>query len=241
MVDEQSLPDAAKLALWISAWLDARVSPDDLRDAVVADDAAHHVAGLPGEPEPLPLILAVGKLRGAGAVAAGLALPAAGDPVGLAGPPAFNEEALEIGEAVLLDGAGFGLVPHRAGAGVVWQCHPAETRRQVPDHHEASTGLRRALVEAATRLAELDVARWRPEVADELITLRKGKVTGLPPGLAAPALPLISQALLCLRVVDLALVDDGAAVTATEMTARREALAPLDRAARRGLVAACSM
>ena len=34
------------------------------------------------------------------AAGAGLALPEPGDPVGLGGPPAFNAEALEAGEAV---------------------------------------------------------------------------------------------------------------------------------------------
>jgi hypothetical protein len=40
--------------------------------------------------------------------------------------------------------------------------------------------------------------------------------------------------------VDLALEDDGGAVSAYEVAARREALLPLERAARHGLVAAGS-
>jgi hypothetical protein len=44
----------------------------------------------------------------------------------------------------------------------------------------------------------------------------------------------------CRTIVDLALEDDGGAVTATESDQRRAALTPLDQAARRGLVAACS-
>ena len=40
-------------------------------------------------------------------------------------------------------------------------------------------------------------------------------------------------------IVALALEDDGNAVTAREIDARREALLPLDRAARRAVVAAC--
>ena len=44
------------------------------------------------------------KRLAATAVAAGLALPAPGDPLGLAGPPAFNADALEAGEAVVANG-----------------------------------------------------------------------------------------------------------------------------------------
>jgi hypothetical protein len=41
-------------------------------------------------------------------------------------------------------------------------------------------------------------------------------------------------------VVELALEDDGGALSAHEIAQRREALLPLDRAGRRALVAACS-
>jgi hypothetical protein len=42
------------------------------------------------------------------------------------------------------------------------------------------------------------------------------------------------------EIVDVALEDDGGAVSLAEITARREALRPLERAARRALVAAGS-
>jgi hypothetical protein len=43
-----------------------------------------------------------------------------------------------------------------------------------------------------------------------------------------------------MTIVELALEDDGGALTAHEIAQRREALVPLDRAGRRALVAACS-
>jgi hypothetical protein len=216
------------------------VSLDDARDAVVGEDAAHHVAGLPGEAGAVPLILALGRLRGDGADGAGLALPVPGDPVGLAGPAEFNAAALDTEEAVVLAGADLGLVPHVAGAGVVWQVHAATGQRQYPDLAEADTSLRRALVDAAEALADLDVARWRPEVADELMALRKVSDVRLPPGWDPRAVRVASLSLRCRTIVDLALDDDGGAVSASEAEARRRALLPLDHAARRGLVAACS-
>lgn len=234
------LPLSADLALWYTAWAAGDVSLDDARDAVVGPDAAHDVVGLPGRPEPVPLILAMGALRAGGAAAAGLALPVPGDPLGLAGPAGLNGEALETGEAVLLEGAGLGLVPHRAGAGVTWRCLPASFPRQVPDPSEADTGLRRGVLAAADALAELDVARWRPEVAEELMALRRTPDLRLPPGTAPRAVSLLSLGIRCRTIVELALDDDGGAVTAAEAERRRTALTPLDHAARRALVAACS-
>ena len=126
----------------------------------------------------------------------------------------------------------------RAGSGVVWRCLPAECVRQVPDPSEADTALRGALPPTADALADLDVARWRPEVADELMALRRHVDLDLPPGVGARAARMLGLARRCRRIVDLALVDDGGAITAFEADARRAALDPLDRAARRAVVAA---
>ena len=38
----------ARFALWFSAWVGGSASLDDTRDAIVGDDAAHDVVGLPG-------------------------------------------------------------------------------------------------------------------------------------------------------------------------------------------------
>jgi len=122
-----ALPTSARLALWFSAWTAGAVSLDDARDAILGEDAAHDVLGLPDQPGAVPLILALGLLRAEGGRAAGLALPVPGDPLGLAGPADFNAEVLEAGEGVVIVGARLGLVPHRAGAGVQWQCHQAVT------------------------------------------------------------------------------------------------------------------
>lgn len=235
----ERLPDSVRLALWFTAWCRGAASLDEARDAVVAGDAAHDVVGLPGIDESVPLILALGALRAERATAGGLALPAPGDPLGLAGPPEFNAEALEVGEAVVLSGADLGVVPVRAGAGVVWRCLPAVSRRQVPDVAEADTGLRAELPRAADALAQLDVARWRPEVADELMALRRPQPLDVPVAMDARAQRMVALATRCRTIVTLALADDGGAVTAAEADQRRAALLPLDRAARRALVAAC--
>ncbi len=232
------LPDSARFALWFTAWCAGDTSLDEARDAIVGDDAAHDVAGLPSGLS--PLIVAMGELRSLGATGAGLALPVSGDPLGLAGPQPFNALALEHEEGVVLCGVDIGLVPVRAGAGVVWQAMPAASMRQVPDPSEADALLRRALVRAADDLAALDVARWRPEVADELMALRRPADLTLPAGTSDRASRMLGLATRCRLIVDLALEDEGGAVSAGEAARRRDALVPLDQAARRAVVAACA-
>jgi hypothetical protein len=234
------LPLSARFALWFSGWTTSATSLDDARDEILAGDAAHHIVGLPGEPDPVPLIIGLGLLRAAGATGAGIALPVPGDLLGLAGPAAFNAEAVDAGEAVVLDVLDLGLVPHRAGAGVTWRCLRAVSLRQLPDPSEADSSLRTALLRTSENLVELDVARWRPAVADELLALRRSLDLPLPPTMAPRAVRVASLATRCRTIVELALADDGGSVSAREADARRAALAPLDHAARRGLVAACA-
>jgi hypothetical protein len=230
--------DSARLAWFVSAWLRGDVAPDDVLDAVVGDDAAHDVSGLDGQ-DSLPLVLALGRIRASGAESAGLALPWPGLPAGLGGPAAFNSEAIDAGEAVVLSGAGLGLVPHRAGAGVVWRCLPAN-RRQLLDLGEADRALRSSMAQTATALAMLDVARWRPEVADDLMNLRHRPAYAAPPGTPPRAIELAGRAVQALGIVDLALEDTGGARTAHEIDERERTLRPLGEAARAALVAACS-
>ena len=234
------LPASVRLAWWGTAWLRGHVVADHLIDAVVDQDAVHLMA-LQETPE--PLMTGLGALRSEGVDAFGAAMPAEGDPVGLGGPAAFNTVALEVGEAVLaLDAAGFvvrGLVPERVGAAVTWRALPAQ-RRQLPDVGEADRALRAALLEAADALAALDVARWRPDVADRLMNLRHRPGLAAPPGVPPRCVELAARGLQALEIVDLALEDDGGALTAHEAQTRRAAIAPLGRAGRRALVAAAS-
>ncbi|CAM3238010.1 hypothetical protein NODU109028_05740 [Nocardioides dubius] len=236
----QPLPQlSGRLAWWFTSWSRGLASPDDLLTHVVADDVAHDVAGLPdAEGATVPLVLALPRLRLLGA-SAGLALPVPGAPTGLGGPAEFNRAATEVGEAVVLEGGGFGLVPFRAGPGVVWQLLGAH-RRQLTDLGEAARQLRGTLARTATTLADLDVARWRPEAADELMNLRHLPHLDAPAGVPADAVELAARAWQAESIVDLALLDDGGAVSAHEIGARREALSPLARAARTAMVAACS-
>jgi hypothetical protein len=235
------LPRAVRFVTWFNAWQQGATSLDDAHDAIRAGDAAHHVTGLDADGAPISLILALGRLAKQGAGSALLALPAPGDPLGLGGPAVFNGEAIDAGEAVLLPGAGWGLIPTAAGRGVVWHAHDARAPREHPDLAEADRVLRTSLLESARELADLDVASWKPAAADALLSVRSpSRLDHWAPGYPATALAVAATALRCRSIVDLALDDDGGALTAEQAARRRNALVPLDRAARRGLVAACS-
>lgn len=241
-----ALPRSVRLACWYASWTAGTCSLDDARDAVVAPDAAHDVlrltdpAGVGGAGEPVPLVLALGMLRARGGRTATPALPVPGDLVGLAGPPAFNANALEAGEAVLLPGSGLGLVPTVVGAGVTWRVSPAAEATAAPDPGEAERALRETLLESSARLADLDVARWRPEAADGLRALRTSGDQPLAPGFGPGPQRLAALARRCLAIVDLASGHDGASVSAYEVAERQGALTMLERVARHALVAAAS-
>jgi hypothetical protein len=212
-------------------------------DSVIDADATHTVTGLAalglgGDDAAQTLIGGLGRLRAEGATLIGAAYPVAGDAVGLGGPAAFNHAALDAREAVVTD-AGIGLVPVRVGAVLTWQGYAAH-RRQLPDVGEADRGLRTALLETAQALADLDVARWRPDVADRLMNLRHRGPLSAPPGVPTRCVDLAARGLQAAEIVDLASADDGAAISAGEIRARQDALVPLARAARRALTAAGS-
>lgn len=230
-----SLPIAGRVAWWGTVLLRGHVGPDDFADALGEEYVAHVVLGAQ------PADSLVQLLRRAGADGVAAVFPVPGDPFGLAGPGAFNAAAVEVGEAILTTGSGSGVgaVPHPVGRAMEWHTH-ATDRRMPPDLGEADRELRTTLLRCAEELARLDVARWRPEVADELQSLRGGVPLVAPPGVPPRAADLARRALHLQAVVELALADDGAAVSASEARAREAAVVPLGRAARRALTAACS-
>jgi len=228
---------SGRVAWWGTAWLRGDAAPDDVIDAVHAGELPHSVSGL--RADAVPLLVGLAELRDRGATAFGAAFPAEGDPVGLGGPAGFNTAAIEAGEAVVAVDGGAGLVPLRVGPTYQWSAFDA-SRRQLPDVGEADRNLRATLLEAADVLAGLEVARWRPEVADELLNLRRVQALTTPPGVPERCADLAARALQALGIAELAFEDDGAALTAAHAEARRAAILPLERAGRRALTAACS-
>jgi hypothetical protein len=228
------------------------ISPDDAADAVVGADAAHRVTGLPGEKGPVGLTLALGRLRALGVTGLRVALPAPGHPLGLSGPPAFNARALEAGEAVICHDGALGLVPEVSQAGpsgdvlveVVWECLQVRQAppADVPSLGEAERELADALREATEVLSRLDVAASGPAAEAALDAYRaraerSGEV--LAPGYPARAVRVLEMARRVALLVSVAYENGhGGAVSASEMSARAQALRPVERTARRAQVAA---
>ncbi|RKS68031.1 hypothetical protein CLV35_3938 [Motilibacter peucedani] len=244
------LPRSVRLAAWGGAVLRATTSPDLALDAVVGDDTRHVVDGLPGshdDPDGVGVALALGELRRLGVTGLALALPVPGDVAGLPGPPSFNEEALEAGEAVLTRGAAaYALVPsvETARSSLVqvrWRVHAVEPARStpLPSLAEADRELKEALSEATEELLRLDVARWRPEVLDTLARMRRRiDDASLPDDFAPRAERVLASARTVGAILSLARPDPGAAVSAGAIAMRLDVLDRLSAVTRRALVAA---
>ncbi|MER7350175.1 hypothetical protein ABT390_32750 [Streptomyces aurantiacus] len=252
-----SEPRSGRLAAWGNALLAGLVSPDDAVHAIVGGDSVHRVEGLPGESAPVGLTLALGRLRALGVTGLRVALPAPGHPLGLSGPPAFNERALEAEEAVVATGAPYGLVPEVYEAGpegaadaedvhveVVWHCLPVREAppADVPSLGEAERELADALREATEVLARLDVAASGPVAEAAVDAYRARAERGrevLAPGYPPRAVRVLELAQRVGLLISVAYENGhGGAVSASEMGARAAALRPVERVARRAQVAA---
>jgi hypothetical protein len=159
-----------------------------------------------------------------------------------AGQAAVGDRLVLVPEAVGSEAVGSGAV----GSGAVaWTAFPVEpaaaapppvegTLRSVAGHLDLAVG------DAARTLAELDLARWHPEVPALLAGL--GTPTTVPPlpGDHDPlAVSILARAQRLAAVLDLALADaPGGAVTHVQAAARDHALRPLADAVREAVVAA---
>jgi hypothetical protein len=186
-----------------------------------------------------------------------LVLPAPGDVVGLPGPGPFTAAALLASEGVLAlraDGTGIGLVPMVTAHGslfdgtvttVLWTAYDVTVAGPDPGPflHDAEHDLRRGILECVQLLRDLDVARWRPELAGALQDLRAEARRGiaddeLPDSYPVRARQLLVQARQLAGVLSLATVDAGGAVDTRETAVREQALRRLEHLVRRARVAA---
>ncbi len=244
-------PRSGRLTAWGNSLLGGFSPPDHVVEGVVGADERHRVTGLPGDADgdQHGLSWALGRLRILGASGLRLALPSEGHPLGLTGPAAFNGAAMAAGEAVLAVGLPVGLVPEvevfgppgDQSATVLWRCRevldapPAD----VPSLHEAERELAEGLREATVLLTRLDVAGAGPQALAALEQFRRrGHAELLAPGYPPRAVRVLESARQVAALLSIAEQGHGAAVSASEMTARSAVLAPLRRTARRAQVAA---
>jgi hypothetical protein len=219
--------------------------------AVTGDDEPHTVA-LPDGQATLTTLLA--RLADDGVIGLRVVLPVPGDPLGLPGPAAVNDAALEAGECVLTEagprGPWWAAVPtvtpfgseYEPGTMVAWTVHPAASRRggEPTTLAEADREMAEALRAATDRLQALDVAAWRPEAAHRLAALRaSGLARGMLPDSTPPrCLRVLATAARLRAIVGLATEDDGAAVSGYEAEHRADVLRRLDATCRRAMAAA---
>ena len=248
-------PRSALLAAWGTAFLAGEAGLPELQARVTALDDDAVVTGLARDD--LPVDRALARLRADGVRRLRLVLPAPGDVLGLPGPGPFTSAALAASEGVLAlreDGTGTGLVPEVTAhdspfdgtvTTVRWTAHDVTVPGPDPGPflHDAEHDLRRGVLEAATTLRDLDVARWRPELAGALQDLRRQARSGidsdeLPACWPERARALLVQARQLAGVVELASVDAGGAVDTREAAAREAALRELAGLVRRARVAA---
>jgi hypothetical protein len=230
------------LTAWVAAWFRGDIGPDDVVDAVTGTDAPHLVSGLGLDLVPLRDVLGLWRRENA---SVRLVLPAPGDVRGVPGPAEFRAAALEAGEAVV--GASLGLVPEvteywpsSAPPTVVWHAHVTEP---APVDHlqlgEVGFELATAIRETASSLTVADVAGGADDIGAALHDARRaGEQLNLPPGFPPRAVALLAQAERLHAVLSLAAEDPvGGAVDRFGMSARANALRPLEHAVRRARLA----
>lgn len=243
------LPRSALLTAWARAVLRGTAAPDRAVTAVTGDDDPHLVEA---EGESVGLVGLWAFLARRDVEELRLVLPVAGDPRGLPGPAAFNQAALEAGEAVLAIGptGAWGIVPQIAGYGsayepghvVTWRVRSVSLPRTIDlgSVGEAELLLRTALRDATDELGRLDLSTWSDDAAGRVQAVREASLPdgALPPGLAPRAVRVVSMALRVRAIVELAGSDDGGSVTLHEADTRRRTLLDLKGVCRRALVAA---
>lgn len=246
-----ALPRSVLLALWLHG--DGPGPVGRAVDAVQGQDEPHAVVGVPdvvadgGSLEDLVAAWTRGPRQAAAL------LPVPGDVSGL--PPEVAEIAVDAEECVLVHTAAgswvavpdvveFGTV-HDTGHLVTWQVRTVEDWRYrlpglVGTLSEAEQSLRHALLGATEALANLDVARWRPDAAATIVALRSDVDPHwpVPVGLAPRAVRVLADAVRLRTIVALATADDGGAVNLWQADQRSAALRHIDHAARRAVAAA---
>ncbi|MET8340705.1 hypothetical protein ABZV14_25710 [Streptosporangium canum] len=224
---------SATLVCWGNAWLTGQVGLDEAADRVERQAGPQLVAGENGD---LLLRAFLADLRVEGMKSLRLALPVAGDPLGLTGPPPFNSAAIEAGQAAIavLAGRCLGLVPTRdrrgsSYAGVRWSVLEASANvPDIPSLAEAEHTLTLAMRTAADALLGVEgpaQGHRRVESVDD----------GLAPGYPARAHRV---AALAARLAAVLRVADDRGLTSGQIVTRDNALRDLDRAVRRARVAA---
>lgn len=224
---------AGLLASWVA---EATVGRATVADAVAAVETGSdgHVVHAPTATAQtdVPLVEALAALVDARPRYVRVAFPAPGDPLGLRGAGAFTSSAVLAQSAVIVDDVGLVPEPDLRGSsyrGVRWRAftvggQPPPGLAEAPLAVDPSRvieqtdrALRRALRDATETLAEVDLARWRPEASAggaAAAAALGARLRGLPPSWPVAARALAERSIALWRALDVVSADDGAASVA---------------------------
>lgn len=240
--------------MWSTAWLRGTAASDDVLDAVLpwgeehgvvaVDAAVSDVFGIPVAGDvPVTLAPLLAALRRLGATGARLVLPVPGDVRGLGGGGPFTDAALRAGEAVLVTGTTYAVVPHVMAEGLVrWTVYETnpDTFPESVSLGEAENALNTTIRESAGALQELDIAGQRPDIRTELSSRLSSRPSpSWPPEMPSRAMRVLQRAEEIAAILDLAHRDEpGGALSASAAMRRAELLRPLEDAVRQARCAA---
>lgn len=231
------------MVVWSSAWLRGSAASDDVLDALQIWAEEHEVRAvdaelaarldLPGPDEtPAGPAMLLAALRKAGSADGELVLPVPGDVRGLGGSNSFAKLALQCAEAAALTDSGLGLVPRTVADGILrWTVF--EIGELPPAEHmpigEAEHGMTSAMREAASTLIDLDIAKHRPGVREEIAeTVAKRPAPPWPEDVPQRPLRVLQRASEVEAILWVATDDaPGGALSASATRARTDALRPL--------------
>lgn len=248
---------SASLAVWSAAWIAGAAAADDVLDALTPWSEAHDVVAADigvavATDLPTPdhagvglgaLLVLLRQRCGPLGLDARVVLPAPGDVRGLPGPDGLRAAALEVGECAVFAGADLAVVPSIVADGVLrWTVFVVEAvpPQAHPSLADAEAELRSGVRDAASTLAEMDVARPRAGVREEIAArLRRRPQASWPTGTPGRPLRVLQHADEVEAILVAASGDDpGGALTSGAALARTDALRPLATAVRAARVAA---
>jgi hypothetical protein len=202
---------AFHLACWANAWLAGGAAVDDVADVLASDGRAHHAFAADADAlaalesaDMEPMLWTLTALRRSGADLFVAALPVPGQLIGLAGPPAFNADAVAAGSAAVACGSGLSLLPCPVGAGVQWQVRTANAPPPA-DMREADQTLAGLMLTLSTARTDDSWAGPPGEVPSPADLRSELGRLHLPPTLSPRARLLAERAVQCWSVAESAL------------------------------------
>ena len=243
----EPIPRTVVLTTWVNSWLDGQCPADDISEALELFGPQRMLLAPQSDNNRCGLLVGLANLGlkpGSSTPRLRAVLPAPGDPSGLPGPASFNQEAVSVGQAIVIDDQHFGLIPRVSEHETTWIGYPTpmDSIASVKIRaEESSRAVRAALIDATAELAAMDLATGRDAIADSMADLNQRlRRVELPSNLDGPARHTIHTAAQILGVCEIAQGALPLAATTAMDRQRAQVLTELATTARHCLAAAAS-